>query len=143
MLRMGKPPRDSGSYDEAIRYYRNARGLLARCRVEDGFYADMKPVQEAFGTAWLAIDKAIKAALVERGISPKAMPRSWDGLREAVAKHLAVRNGKLMSVLNRAYLSVHLGGYYWGDMQTPEMGRSAMDIARRVIEVLSGRAVSR
>ncbi|MBI2058590.1 MAG: DUF5618 family protein [Nitrospirae bacterium] len=138
---MGSKIRSTNGFEEAFRYYRNARGLLARCEVKDDIYSDIKPVQEAFGTAWLAIDKAIKAALLEKGLPPNKIPRSWDGIRENVARRLAYQNGRLMKLLNTAYDMVHLGGYYWGDFKTPAAAKAAFDVARRAIETLSGRKI--
>lgn len=128
-------------FDEAFRYYRNARGLLSKCRVQDDLYEDMKPVREAFGTAWLAVDLAIKSALLERGLAERQIPRSWESLRAMVVKNLAVHNGKLVNLLNTTYKVVHLGGYYYGDFVSPVLARGAFDVARKLIETLSGRKI--
>lgn len=132
--------RENG-FGEAVRYYRNARQLLGRCKVSQDIYEDIKPVQEAFGTVWLAVDKAIKAALAERGVTEKEIPKSWEALREKVAKNLAIRNGKLMKLVNTTYSMVHLAGYYGGEMRTATAAKSAFDVARRLIETLSGRKI--
>lgn len=128
---------EPNGFSEAIRYYRNARGLLGRCKVEDDIYEDIKPVREAFGTAWLAIDSAVKAALKEKGLERRNIPKTWEGLREKVARHLSVHNGKLMKVLNTAYIMVHLEGYYDGAYRTAPSAKAAFDVARRAIEILS------
>lgn len=128
-------------FDEAVRYYRNARELLAHCKVEDDLYKDMKPVQEAFGTAWLSVDKALKAALRSAGLTDKEIPRSWEALRAAIVKHLAMRNGKLIKLVNVVYEMIHLEGYYYGAYKTPLQAREAFAFARQLIETLSSRKI--
>ena len=44
---------------EALRYLNNAREILKAVPIEDNTYADVKAVQEACGTAYLAVLKAI------------------------------------------------------------------------------------
>lgn len=44
---------------EALRYLQNARDILKATPVEDDLYTDKKPVQEAFGTAYLAVLEAV------------------------------------------------------------------------------------
>ncbi len=44
---------------EPLRYLENAKGILKSIRVEDNTYSDVKAVQEACGTAYLAVLKAI------------------------------------------------------------------------------------
>lgn len=139
---MSRKVQARNGFDEAIRYYRNARELLARCKVEDDLYEDIKPVREAFGTAWLAIDTAIKAGLARQGLTEKQIPESWEPLRGSVARHLAVHNGKLMKLLNAAYEEIHLAGYYRGRFRHARLAKDAMQVARRVIETLSGRKIS-
>ena len=40
---------------EALRYLENAKEMLKTVRVEDNTYTDVKPVQEAYGTAYLMV----------------------------------------------------------------------------------------
>jgi len=40
---------------EAIRYLQNAKEILSEVPIEGNSYTDVKPVREAFGTAYLAI----------------------------------------------------------------------------------------
>jgi len=37
---------------EAIRYLENAKEILKNAKIEDNRYEDIKPVREAFGTAY-------------------------------------------------------------------------------------------
>ena len=52
---------------EALRYLQNAKELLSSVPIENNNYTDVKPVREAFGTAYLAILEAINEALTKRG----------------------------------------------------------------------------
>ena len=54
----------------------NAKEILARIPIEDDDYTDIKPVREAFGTAYLAILEAINEALLKKGLSRKELPKS-------------------------------------------------------------------
>src|SRR3990167_8274507 len=74
---------------EAIRYLNNAKEILRRTPIEDTIYADIKPVQEACSTAYLAVLKAIK-------------------------KYIAVHNGKLTKEFEVLYDELHIAGYYRG-----------------------------
>ena len=56
---------------ESLRYLQNAKEILARIPIEDDDYTDIKPVREAFGTAYLAILEAINEALLKKGLSRK------------------------------------------------------------------------
>ena len=135
MRKAGQKKEDN--FDEAFRYWRNARRLLGRCPAEGDFYTDIKPVREAFGTAWLAIDTAVKAALKEKGVAK--IPRSWDALLAAAARHLAPRNGRLVRDLSESYRQIHLAGYYYADLRARPAAEAVMDVALRVIERLSSR----
>ncbi len=51
---------------EALRYSENAKETLKNAPTEYGTYTDIKYVQEACGTAYLAILKAVDEYLVKR-----------------------------------------------------------------------------
>lgn len=126
-------------FDEAVRYYRNAEELLTRCKTEGKRYRDLKPVREAFGTAWLAIDLALKTALIENGLAKEKFPKSWDGLLELAGSRLATRNGKLVRLLGDARELVHIVGYYHGEIFLVPVAREAMELARLAIGKISRR----
>jgi len=44
-----------GDMKESIRYLNNAKEILKQASIEDVTYTDIKPVQEACGTAYLVI----------------------------------------------------------------------------------------
>jgi hypothetical protein len=72
---------------EALRYLQNAKEILKKAPIEDGRYADVKYVQEACGTAYLAIIKAIDGYLMNKGLSKKELPKSTEGYRKALQKY--------------------------------------------------------
>ncbi|MEO5357941.1 MAG: DUF5618 family protein [Nitrospirae bacterium YQR-1] len=99
---------------EALRYLANAREILSKCQIDGDFYNDVKPVREAFGTAYLSILEAIDEILLKKGLSIKELPQSVDSYRAALQKHISVHNGKLLKDFERLYGSLHIAGYYRG-----------------------------
>src|SRR4030042_2758890 len=99
---------------EALRYLNNAKGILKSTPIEDNAYADVKPVQEACATAYLAVLKAIDGYLLNKGLSKKELPKSIEGYRKALQKYLAIYNGKLTREFERLYDQLHIAGYYRG-----------------------------
>ena len=71
-------------HKEALRYLNNAKEILNKVPVEDNRYTDIKPVREAFGTAYLSILEAINDILLKRGLSKEELPRSVEGYRKAL-----------------------------------------------------------
>lgn len=100
--------------NEALRYFKNAKETLRNAPVEDDNYLDMKPVQEACGTAYLAILKAIDECLLKKGLSQKELPKSVEGYRNMIKKHLSVHNGRLKRDFDKLYNILHIAGYYRG-----------------------------
>lgn len=100
---------------ESIRYLNNAKEILKSVPVEDNIYTDVKPVREAFGTAYLAILEAINEYLInKKGFTKKELPKSVDSYRAALQKHIAIQNGKLMREFENLYDALHIAGYYRG-----------------------------
>lgn len=100
---------------EALRYLQNAKEILKSIPVEDNIYTDIKPVREAFATAYLAILEAINEYLrTKKGLTKKELPESVDAYRNALQKHIAVHNGKLMREFENLYDALHIAGYYRG-----------------------------
>ncbi|MDP2754287.1 MAG: DUF5618 family protein, partial [Nitrospirota bacterium] len=75
---------------EALRYLNNAKEILKSAPIEDNIYADIKPVKEAFGTAYLAILEAINEYFIEKGFTKKELPKSVDEYRKMLQKYLVV-----------------------------------------------------
>src|SRR4030042_4071408 len=99
---------------ESLRYLQNAKDILKKAPVEDGRYVDIKFVQEACGTAYLAIIKAIDEYLMKKGLSKKELPKSTEGYRKALQRYLTVYDGKLTREFERLYEELHIAGYYRG-----------------------------
>ena len=60
---------------EALRYLGNAKEILKAVPIEDNTYTDVKPVREAFGTAYLAVLEAINEHLIKKGLTKKELPK--------------------------------------------------------------------
>ena len=98
---------------EALRYLDNAKKILKSVSVEGNTYTDVKPVREAFATAYLAVLEAIYEYLMkEKGLTKKELPKSVDAYRAALQKHLAVRDGRLLREFEKLYDALHIAGYY-------------------------------
>jgi len=119
---------------EALRYLQNAKEILKKAPIEDNKYADVKYVQEACGTAYLAALKAIDEYLIGKGLSKKELPRSIDAYRKALQKHLAIRDGKLLREFEYLYEELHIAGYYRGNLHTVGVVKEAIKAARVFIE---------
>jgi hypothetical protein len=119
---------------EALRYLHNARGLLKQVPIEDDIYLDRKPVREALGTAYLAVLEAVNQGLLKRGVQERDLPRSVDGYRLALHKHLAIHDGKLLREFNSLYDTLHIAGYYRGLLYDANIVKDALKAARAFIE---------
>ena len=119
---------------EALRYLNNAKKILKKASIENGIYTDIKPVREAFGTAYLAVLEAIDAVLIKKGVSQKELPKSVDAYRKALQKHLAVHNGKLLKEFESLYNLLHIAGYYRKLLDRVDIVRDALKAAKAFIE---------
>jgi uncharacterized protein (UPF0332 family) len=119
---------------EALRYLENAKEMLKSAPIEDSTYIDIKPVQEACGTAYLAILKAIDLYLLEKGIDKKKLPKSVDGYREMIQKHLLIHDGKLLREFDKLYNLLHIAGHYRGLLGDVAVVRDALKAAKSLID---------
>jgi hypothetical protein len=119
---------------EALRYLNNAKEMLRSVPIEDDIYTDVKPIQEACSTAYLAVLKAIDEYLIQRGVSEKELPQSVDGYREMIRKYLSIRNGKLAREFETIYKALHIAGYYRGLLDNVDMVKDAFKVAKGFIE---------
>jgi hypothetical protein len=119
---------------EALRYLNNAKEILRSAPIEDDIYTDVKPVQEACGTTYLAVLKAIDEYLLRKGISKKELPRSVEGYRAVLQKYLAVHNGKLLREFDVLYDQLHIAGYYRGLLHNVDVVKDALKAAKSFIE---------
>src|SRR3989337_591667 len=118
---------------ESLRYLQNAKEILARIQIEDDDYADIKPVREAFGRAYLAILEAINEALLKKGLSRKYLPKSVDGYRSALQKYYRAYNGKLAKKLEHLYDTLHIAGYYRGLNYNCKLKKKILKIKKGII----------
>ena len=119
---------------EALRYLENARAILRTASIEDNTYTDGKPVQEACGTAYLAVLKAIDGYLLKKGIDEKELPQSVDGYREMLRKYLMIHNGKLLKEFDKLYKLLHVAGCYRGLLEDVTVVKDAIKAAKLFIE---------
>jgi len=119
---------------EALRYLENAKKGLKSIPVEDNTYADIKPVREAFGTAYLAILEAINGYLTDKDITKKELPKSVEEYRKVLRKHLAVHDGKLLREFEKLYDAMHIAGYYRGLIYDTRAVKDYFEAAKEFIE---------
>jgi hypothetical protein len=120
---------------EALRYLNNAKEILKSVPVEDNIYTDIKPVREAFSTAYLAVLEAINEYLkTKKGLTKKELPKSVDAYRKALQKHIAVQNGKLMREFENLYDALHIAGYYRGLIYDTRAVKDYLKAAKEFIE---------
>ncbi len=119
---------------EALRSLDNAKEILKSVPIEDNTYTDVKPVREAFGTAYLAVLEAINEHLIKKGLTKKELPKSVEAYRDALRKHIAVHNGKLMREFEKIYDALHIAGYYRGLIYDVYMVKDALKAAKTFIE---------
>jgi hypothetical protein len=118
---------------ESSRYFENAKEILSKSPIEEDRYADVKYVQEACGTAYLAVLKAIDEYLLKKGINKKDLPQSVDEYRSMIRKYLTVRNGRLLKDFEALYKELHVSGYYRGNLEHVEIIKAAFKIAKSFI----------
>ena len=119
---------------EALRYLQNAKEILTRIPIEDDDYTDIKPVREAFGTAYLAILEAINEALLKKGMGRKELPKSVDGYRNALQKYFGVYNGKLAKKFEHLYDTIHIAGYYRGLIYNAKVIKEYFKVTKEFID---------
>ena|SRR3989338_2386178 len=119
---------------ESIRYFQNAKELLNKSPIEGDRYDDIKYVQEACGTAYLAVLKAIDEYLIKRGVNQKDLPKSVEGYRDMIRKYLTPYNGKLTREFEKLYKELHIAGYYRGLIEDVNALKDIFKSARAFID---------
>lgn len=119
---------------EPLRYLENARRILKSAHREGNIYLDVKPVREAFGTAYLAVLEAINEKLPQEGLLKKQLPKSVDSYGDFLKKHFAVHNGKLLREFDMLYDTLHIAGYYRGLIREVTIVKDALDLAEKFVK---------
>jgi Domain of unknown function (DUF5618) len=116
---------------EALRYIDNAKETLKKANKENGVFKDIKYVRSASGTAFLAVLVALDSYLEKKEGLHFKKPSSIEEYQLRIAKH----NKKLNALLNDAYSSLHILGYYHGtrSVKTVNLGFEA---AEKIIEYI-------
>jgi hypothetical protein len=123
---------------EALRYLKNAKEILKSVPIEDNTYIDIKPVREAFATAYLAILEAINEYLINKvGLTKKELPKSVDAYRKVLQKYFSVRNGKILREFEKLYDALHIAGYYRGLIYDVDAVKVYIKAAEKFIEKIS------
>jgi len=119
---------------EALRYLNNAKEILKTIPVEDNTYTDIKPVREAFATAYLAVLEAINEYLMKKGLTKKELPKSVDAYRRALQKYLAAHDGRVLREFEKLYDALHIAGYYRGYIYDTRAVRDYLQAAKEFID---------
>jgi hypothetical protein len=119
---------------EALRYLNNAKEILKSVPVEGNTYTDLKPVREAFSTAYLGILEAINESLAKKGLTKKGLPKSVDAYRKALQKYLAIRDGKVLREFEKLYDALHIAGYYRGLIYDTRAVKDYLQAAKEFID---------
>jgi len=119
---------------EPIRYLENARELLRKSSIEDGYYTDKKYVKSACGVAYLAILEAINEYLIARGLTKKELPKKVEEYEKALKKYASAHNGKLARQFDILYEELHIAGYYRGLLSDVNVVKEVFKSAKGFIE---------
>jgi hypothetical protein len=134
MIAFYKKKRRPISMKEALRYLENAKEILKTAPIEDNTYTDVKYVQEACATAYLAILKAIDEFLTKKGVTEKELPQSVDEYRDMLKKYAIIHDGKLLKEFEKLYKALHIAGYYRGLLEDVTMVKDALRAAKSFID---------
>ena len=98
-------------FNQAERYYDNAKEILKKVKITYRTYDDSKYVSEACGTVYLSMLKALDGYLILQGVEKEKLPDTYQGYVSALKRKLA-HNGKIKSALTEVYQNLHVYGYY-------------------------------
>ena len=98
------------AYLEALRYFANAKETLKLAKKDDYVYTDVKYVKTACGTAYNGVLIAVEHYLKGKEGLKFKRPKSIEEFRTRVGK----QNKSLLKMLNHAYETLHIHGYYFG-----------------------------
>ena len=118
------------SYAEALRYMDNAKETLKKAGKEDNLYSDKKYVRSACGTAYSGVLVALDAYLELKEVE---MPKKKRRSIEFYTKNIARLDKKMLTYLDVAYDTLHLSGYYDGNLSARVI-QEGFDIAYQLID---------
>ncbi|HTR44412.1 MAG TPA: DUF5618 family protein [Thermodesulfovibrionales bacterium] len=122
---------------EALRYLHNARDLLRKSPVEEGYYTDRKYIKSALGVAYLGVLEAINEYLLSSGVAKKELPKKVEEYEKALKKYASAHNGKLSKQFDYLYEELHIAGYYRGLLHKAETVKAALKGAEEFIRKLA------
>ena len=122
------------AFQEAKRYFENAKENLSQSPIEYNRYKDKKYIKEASAMGYLAALSAIDGWLLSTGTSKDKLPTSIEEYEKATRK--IPHNGKLMSALGTVYENLHIFGYYRGGVGVG-MIKEGFSKAKLIIDTLS------
>jgi len=116
-------------YNEAIRYMENAKETLKKAGKQDRFYKDDKYVKTACGTAYNGVLKALDGYFILKEVPKKKGRKDIDYYLMNITKI----DKKLLDYLNNAYKTLHLAGYYDGNLDSKVI-LSGFELAYEIID---------
>ncbi|HAW50426.1 TPA: hypothetical protein DCX16_05720 [bacterium] len=129
-----KDPKEA--FNQAKRYFANAKETLTKSPIEYGIYKDEKYVKEASAMGYLSALSTIDGYLLSINTPRDKLPTSIEEYTKALYK--IPHNGKLMAAIKVVYENLHIFGYYRGGIDV-NMIKSGFKSAKFIIDVLSQR----
>ena len=118
-------------YQDALRYLQNAKDTLQKAGKDGKDYADVKYVKTAAGTAYSAVLLALDEYLRQKEGQKYKKPKSIEDYQTRLAK----QNKTLKYLLNSAYATLHLAGYYMGTTSAKVI-QSGFEDAYKIVEYI-------
>jgi hypothetical protein len=120
-------------YAEAMRYMANAKKSLEKAGMDGKWYKDKKYVRTACGTAYNGVLEALDTWLLLKGVEePPKGERKSIGFYD---KNISRLNKKMHRVLLSVYSTLHLCGYYDGNLDS-DVIKSGFKHAKELIDLI-------
>ena len=121
---------------DAIRYINNAKEILKKSKVVEGYYTDLKYVKSAFGILYLGILKAIDDFLFKRGVEEITLPKKIEEYMKYFKKYGSPYDGKLIKEFESLYKEVHIAGYYRSLLSSVKVVKDIFEESEKFIKKL-------
>ena len=121
---------------DAIRYINNAKEILKKSKVVEGYYTDLKYVKSAFGILYLGILNAVDKFLLKKGVEEKNLPKKIEEYIKYLKKYGSPYNGKLIREFESLYREVHIAGYYRGLLNSVKVVKYIFQESEKFIKKL-------